>query len=79
MAKQCSGQAEHQTSCNVKTHNVPLEHDTLPQYPFEVLTWFENSEKDDKCRTICQIRKQTTIEAIIFMRIIYETDILKQH
>jgi hypothetical protein len=45
---------------------------------FELLTSFENSEKDDKCRTICQIRKQITIEATTFMRIMYETDIIKQ-
>jgi len=58
-----------------------IQHDIAPcrNIVYEELTWFENSEKDDKCRTICQTRKQTTIEATIFMRIIYETDILKQH
>lgn len=46
---------------------------------FQGLTLFENSEKEGKCLSACHSRKQTTMKAAVFKRIIYETDILKQN
>jgi hypothetical protein len=62
---------------NTYLHEVPTELDISSKQCTFVLTWFENSEKEEKCRSVCHSRKQTTIKATIFKRIIYVTDILK--